>query len=129
MGDPLNGGTGYSWFLVELTSEHVEPPVPPPPPDTVIGGGHPMVSFGGPPDFRDLRVSIPSQVDLPKEERFEFSLRSQVDLPITTISMALMCDVRVSTETQLNFSASRGPAEHWNAVLRDEEELLLSLYA
>lgn len=127
MGDPVNGGTGYSWFLVELTSEHVEPPPEPELPVNVIGGGHPMVSFGGPPDFRDLQVNIPSRVDLPQEEGVKLALNGVVALPLSTVSLTLSCDVQVSTETHLNFSAERSPSEHWNAVLRDDEELLLAL--
>lgn len=128
MGDPVNGGTGYSWFLVELTSDYVEPPPEPEPPETIIGGGHPVVSFGGPiSDGAEISARIPSEVKLPTEEDSLFSITGSVNIPMSEMRLELGADVVVSTETQVSLSSGRGPARHWNAVLQDEEELLLLL--
>jgi hypothetical protein len=124
MGDPVNGGTGYSWFLVELTSEHVEPPVEP---EITSGQGRDFVSFGGPPEWEEVRVSIPTQVELPTVETTSLSTRAEVVLPVDVVELSLQAEVRLSSEFQAQFSCTRGPAVNWVRALQDEDELLLLL--
>ena len=118
------GGVGHNWFTVELTSEHVEPPVTPEGPEIQVGGGTPDTLIGGPLTEK-FTIELPGvvTVSLP-------IVVGEFDGIVTgtrTITTSVPAVASASRQLSVQLSGIRGPAEHWNFAIQDEEELLLLL--
>jgi hypothetical protein len=120
------GGVGHSWFELELTSEHVGPEEPPEPQEGIRSGGAHTISMGGMPlvgEQERLRVSGRVETGQPLVPvRFTAAGIVSAQKVVTLVaegSVGMMKDVRLS------FSAERDRAECWSNQLREEDELLL----
>lgn len=120
------GGVGHSWFLVVLETEPVEPEPEPPAPQ--VGGASS--------DFAAVS-GVPVHIGRPQIFRFDghYEVRGKkvvARFPVghflnrkKTVNFAAQAElVRTYTFT---FGAVRGPAEHWNRLLREDDEMMLFL--
>lgn len=120
---PGDGGQGYNWFAVEVVSEHVEPDLEP-----VIepgGQGGRPISTGGGGWFEEFEERHSGGVHGSRE--FRHIVPARVKSPHHRIIARVPGQVGVVQNVEARFSAARGPHEQWAKLLRDDEELLLSL--
>jgi hypothetical protein len=115
-----------SWFAIEITSEHVEPPPEPQPPTVVHGGGE--AGFFGPilPEpvefrFRARRAGLVIQ---------PFQATFSTDAPsVRSYSSIVQLENRVVRRIEFRIPGRREPAYQWSSRIRDDEDLLELLFA
>jgi hypothetical protein len=131
---PGDGGPGYSWFAVEVTSDPVEPgafpwpePVQPPPPveqPTFGGSGERIVSGGGlgleEQEF-ELRIPLFADISLPRHEQIT-PLVASFTRPIEA---RFPFEIAVEKPVELRVPVERLSAERWNSLLAEDDELIL----
>lgn len=134
--EPGDGGPGHSWFAVEVTSEPVPEPVPwpePEAPEPDVGGGRTFTyggggggSFVGITPRKRVRITVPMRVETNRREIIAASLSGEV-AAVRPISVRLAGNIQASRRVQFAFEGARAPAHRWNAIIREDDELLLAL--
>lgn len=117
---PGDGGVGHSWFVLDLTSEHVEPAVVP---VEEAGGGE--RTFTSQPWIVPFEQNAPATVQLVREVEF----RSPATVVAKTDRFVQRVPARLNftREFEQRVLASRSNAPHLVRLRREDEELLLSL--
>jgi hypothetical protein len=125
--DEVEGGQGFSWFKVELVSEHVPggEPEPEPEPTPDFGGGADQRFAASPILGREVEFTFPGRVAAATRE-VEFAFSGVVSSS-RTIEWSVPASSRASRTVELAFAGERAPAHIWANIIRSDDELLLLL--
>jgi hypothetical protein len=120
----MPGGHGFNWFEVELTSDYVdpgEPPVPEPEP-AVVGGEQPYIAAGG--WQHEFETRFKGRVRLGKvfASRAPGIARTEAQFEQRASGQA-----GLEAEFEARVAAVKLPAERWQQLLREDEEIVLSI--
>jgi hypothetical protein len=116
----------FSWFDIEVVSGHVPGDDQP----VIESGGGRIISAapaGHVFDIEDVEFELDVQFTLIRVVRIElplvtFSLTREVLLPST------LAQVSLARQVAFEFNATKQPPVHWQNLLREDEEILLSLF-
>lgn len=123
--DPVWGGVGQSWFQVELTSDHV--PGGPEPEAPVAGGSEGQQIYGAGPWIIPWEQSFEGRVRLRKKIEVVLASGVLARPPAEVFTHRIGGKVNLAKQFSVSFSATRTPARHWNRLIAEDEEILLSL--
>lgn len=126
------GERGNNWFIIELTSDFVDPNTvePFPEPKPVVdptqggGGGRPFMHGAGAPAFEESETQFEATASLLRANVQVFA--GVIDLQRSNPSL-FSATIDLRRKSTINLSVEREPAHHYLQVLKEDEELLVML--
>lgn len=122
MTQPGDGGRGYSWFAIEVTSEPVPDPIPWPEPLT-SGPGDAQSGFFAP-IGRRVQFGVPFSGGLTRRIEVRAPVQTTAVRKVTATAPVF---VHASRRVQFVVPVTREPAYRYAQALREDDEILAVL--
>jgi hypothetical protein len=110
-----------SWFVIELTSDYVDPGEPPPVEEAGRSGERTLATAGT--WFEEFEERFAGSTSLARQ--YELRLPSLVPSPAVSFEHRVQGAAQLKIEFEQRVSGIRLPADRWQKLLREDEEILL----
>lgn len=122
---PGDGGIGHSWFVLELTSDHVEPEEPAAP--EKVGGSTGHQVYGGGPWMREAEFRFDGKLSLQREVELRPAKGSVTAKAPDVVEFRFSGSLMGDRSVQFVHHGKRTPAQTWARLIAEDEDILLSI--